>query len=69
MEGGVGGPNALCVPLYGKVWSPKSVAKSSPRVPHTQEIHARSYRRTSGEKGEAAIGRSRSKIERGLLSG
>jgi len=35
IEGGVGGPNALRVPLYGKVWSSKSVAKSSPRVPHT----------------------------------
>ena len=40
MERGVGRPNALRVPLYRKVWSSESVAKSSPRVFIPQEIHA-----------------------------
>ena len=69
MERGVGRPNALRVPLYRKVWSSESVAKSSLHVLIPQEIHARSYRRASGEKGEAAMGGRRSKVRRGLVSG
>ena len=60
MEGGVGGPNMLRVLVYreGMVVEKR---RQGPRVPHTQEIYASSYRRTSGEKGEAVMGRPQSK--------
>jgi hypothetical protein len=59
MEGVVGGSNALRVPLYGKVWSSKSVAKSSPSVPCTlrnpRPIVPENLRRRKRRYGTSAV--------------
>ena len=53
----------------GRVWSSKSMAKSSPCVPCTQDIHTRSYRTSSGVgEGVGGIGLRRLGIERELVS-
>ena len=58
MEGGVAGSNVLHVPLEGKLWSSKGVAKSSPGVPRNPRIHVRSYQTTSGAReGKGGVGR------------